>query len=418
MTTTHDRLHSIEVSLNRHLKAVKASYTGCQKQIRNTSLLFRPISTQDLTAVDTAIDRMRTISAKAVNQLHGPLTTQRIDAQEAVRLFKHVRQIDEPCFKPDLWSAAFKIKCAILAEGGLSGIMYSLGGNGDILGGLGYGLTFAATNITCGAISGFYFLRDWMNYRHINKNAKRIRALSASAFFGMTGLNVALIFSAARVRTTGDHGEILNFAEHSFLSTFNDGIALAIITLAVGGTILAINEGCRGISDRHSGYVEVTDYCHRKVDKPAEKYVLTTIANIEAVYYNQAGWLESRIDEIQENYIDRLSQLEELEDQLTDHESLVAAAADEIRRCDEAIRHIQQLTDETSINRDISRFALPVEDTIDTLKSEIDTHPEAPYVDALSRLSTAFNEAVNDIELAEMDFLNTSTHNAEDSSYV
>ena len=183
MTIKHDRLHAIEITLSRHLNEVEASYADCQKQIRNTALLFRPISTHDLAAVDTAIGRMQSISAKAVNQLRGPLTKQRIDAQEAVRLFKHVRQIDEPCFKPDLWSAAFKIKCAILAEGGLSGIMFSLGGNGDILGGLGYGLTFAATNIACGAISAFYFLRDWVNYRHINNSAKRTRALSATPLF-------------------------------------------------------------------------------------------------------------------------------------------------------------------------------------------------------------------------------------------
>jgi len=170
-------------------------------------------------------------------------------ATRAFRKFCTKSLIDEDTDIPDQLKTSFFVVVAVVVEGVAAGALYMLGGKMDsIAQAMGYGLSFAATNVMMALFIGFFAIRYGCIKHHDQLSVRVLKALAWLGFGVGTGLLGLLIFTGSRVRSLGTHIDIFNFEKLSLAATYTDGFTVLLFTLVLISSAVGIWKGATGFS--------------------------------------------------------------------------------------------------------------------------------------------------------------------------
>ena len=178
---------------------------------------------------------------------------------QSYRGFKAAHRITREARIPDLFTTGVVVFLFLFLEGAMGGGLFLADGKADTVVAFIYGFSIAGINIAAGMTTGFFAGR-YFGYRLRSKNpepgAAQIR-LAARFGFGLGVFAMLLLcFAAARTRATGSSHGIFDFDAVSFLDTFNDYYAVALIVLGILGWIVAFYKARTGIKDAIPGFTE------------------------------------------------------------------------------------------------------------------------------------------------------------------
>lgn len=237
----------------------------------------------------------------AVVMLLNVLFRARTTACRELRFFQITNRIRHSAANPMVTNTLLIITPLFCLEGMGMGLTMMSAGDMNPIPALGYGLIFSAINVALAVSAGFFCTR-YLTYRLHNKYADehdaKIRNLARSGLAAHLGLLLLLIFSTLRVRATGHHDGIFNFAEVGFLATFDNGFTLAILGISFLSTIIGVYEGRHGFSDIVPGYTQVQRRAEVLIDEQAGDLV-------DHSFDSLADQLEASIEDLEMRVEDR-----------------------------------------------------------------------------------------------------------------
>ena len=245
-------------------------------------------------AVETAKATIKRSVDYACREL-ARLTTMRVPAYENYRYIQWLHDLTRPAMKPDLLQTVFLALTGATIEGLAAGLMMIADGRMSIVSGLGYGLSFAAVNISVAVLAGF--VARYLNYRTVpgasDLGARPVRIAAALGFAFSLVLLAVLIFSAARTRATGEHSGVFQFQEVGFWQTFDDSIGLGIIALGFVASFVGVVKGYSRLFDPIPGFQQARDAGEEDIDNAAEDIA----ADCQDAIHEISDDLENKIDE-------------------------------------------------------------------------------------------------------------------------
>lgn len=202
------------------------------------------------------------------------------------------------------------------------------GGGAPIGEAVGFGLLFAGIGTALAHILGYHGLRR-INYRFLPeldaqsdipwKRRRMGRRIAAVCL----GLILLLVFSAARLRATGSLDDTFDFSDVGILATFDDGMAIALIAMAVVTTCLNTWQGITGWNDRAYGY----EVPFRELDDHEEKVL------------EQADGLHDQVENASVRVVDILLERQELlQDYVANPSETAARLVEDVRRHNVEVR--------------------------------------------------------------------------------
>lgn len=283
--------------------------------------------------IEAATENVKVISEEAIMAL-GQLTKKRMAAFRSYRLFCFLHGVDRDPMVPDVLMTIFLALLFLLVEGCATAALMIMEGRIDIVEGFAYGISFAAVNITCGLICGYFPLR-YLTYK-VNSPVPSpgdagVRSRALAGLVVLLFLMTLLIFSAARTRAIGSHSGIFDFEAVSFFATFNDSIALAIIAIGVLGTIVSVWKGYCGLSDPVPGLAEMHRQASEAVDAEAEDLLEESEENILEVAEEAEEVGELAYEDHEQQREERAKQYAALCDEIRTHNDNVLKSKDMLR---------------------------------------------------------------------------------------
>ncbi len=204
---------------------------------------------------DRAVRQMEIEAASVEVQLM-QLASAAKDVERGRRGFQAANRIMRPPRTPDVLKTLFIIMIGLVLEVIFAATGLFADGYVDLIPALGFALTFATANIGLGLAIGFTlrFVQYrseavlWSPAELTTRWIARI-GLAAQAIVAMV-----MVFAGGRMRITGRHDGLFDFAAVPFGATFNDGLSLVIMIIAALSVALAAAKGFGGFFDPIPGY--------------------------------------------------------------------------------------------------------------------------------------------------------------------
>ncbi|MEM9766216.1 MAG: hypothetical protein AAF968_27705, partial [Pseudomonadota bacterium] len=291
--------------------------------------------------LDAAEGAMNDIVAQAQQALEG-LATKCDAAGSYYRLIQATYQTFRPPKLTDWMNTVLVIIPFLLLEGGMAGAILIAEGRMDLVAGLGYGLIFAVVNILLGVLIGYLPLRhlayrtpldlsDPDADRDLTATTLMIRGLAAVGLVIGLAAEAALVFAAARLRSTGEHTGLTDFSEIGFWETFDDSLAIIVVVIGVCSVVLAMMKGYSGLTDPIPGYAEAYLSATADIDDAAEDIVDEADEAIEKLSDTALDQAEERIATAKERPAQAFGALNEIAANIDAHNDDVRAAQDALR---------------------------------------------------------------------------------------
>lgn len=243
--------------------------------------------------VQTTCEHIESIANNACASIN-KLADKQSDASKALRKFMMDNGMDRLPRKPDVFKAIFIAQLCGLAEGVLTAGQYVADGKFGLMSSIAVGAMTAVTNITAGLSIG-YFSR-FIGFRS-NAPAPRpedsiIRfAAKVATGIGIAGL-ILLHFGAARVRLTGELGDIFDFSEIGFGATFANYEGLTLMAFGAIGAVVAIYEGRNGLSDPVVGATEARKNAEEAISSSFERLYDGALSRLEDTFEDACKTVE------------------------------------------------------------------------------------------------------------------------------
>lgn len=391
-------------------EAAIESYADAMRRVAEIAAHQPELSTKKLELVlRTSIDQIKRQAADAQRLLAGQFTAQKIANGEELRLFLHQHGINRSPIFPDRLVTTAIMVAAWLAEGyGSATMLLADGKVPDAITAYSYGLTFSSINIAAGLFLGYWPLRHLFLKHHDAMPVATLRRRARVAFYGGVAALAGLIFSASRVRATGDHTGVFNFSEVGVLAGLNDSMTLTILAIGVIGTCVSILEGFRGIDDPIPGFNAVWKKGYLDANKPAEAFVDEVLETLSDSYSDALDANDDFIAE-QSAFEDREAQIGDCREQLLEHNLSVQMLEhrSKQRAADDA--YIQSRP--SLIQTEFPKLYIPVTETIDSLAI---TRPKDVTTPLVAELEAVYQEATAQLDAALLSFLNTDSYRPDD----
>ncbi len=207
-------------------------------------------------------------------------------AYQELRLMQWIYNTKRRPVLPDRLKNGYLVGMFGLAEGLGAGALMAADGKMAPEIGIAYGLAFAGTNLMMAGLAGF--IARYFHYRTmpgaLDPDGRPMRIAAWTGFAATTCFLLLLLFSAARTRATGSHNEIFDFGSVSFLATFNDSLAVALIALGVVGSVIGAIKGYSGIYDKYPGFLQAQQAAQDRSDAVADEIVDSCLDTINSTY--------------------------------------------------------------------------------------------------------------------------------------
>ncbi|MGF1463317.1 MAG: hypothetical protein ACFB2Z_09145 [Maricaulaceae bacterium] len=357
--------------------------------------------------VETDLKRLKAIAKRFPRDIHR-LIKARVKRGETLRYLLWSHDVQRPARDPDPLDTALRMAIFVGVEGGAVAAMMVAGGKLAIVEAAAYGLSFAAVTAAAGISAGFFGLRYALYKRRSPSPAPedaKVRRFGLAWFAGLAGLQGLLLFASARVRATGDHGDIFNFESAGFFTTFNDALSLCILTVGVIGAALSIWEGFGQISDPVPGLTEARRHAEAEINGEVADLTEDAQERIAACEDTLTD-IEDAIEELAEQNFARDEARASYNDKVRAHNNAVQKAKRAVRD-----RWAEQAEARTRITRKPGRKPgapdLKIFDALmlEPLGEEQAAPASAEYAGALSRQAAILREAMLIAETAVDDAL-------------
>lgn len=343
--------------------------------------------------VDQACKRLEATNV-AVRTRLADLKSARRDAEQAARLFREEHKITRELKRPNLFATTALIFITGTTEALVTMFALSADGKMDVLPATAFAGVFAVANIAIGLLTGG--VARFNNHRSecsiVKRGDKAIRRAAKLCVAACASLGAALIFTAGRVRATGEHDGIFTFDPLSFADTFQDSVGVAIMVFAFVSYVVSVVKGYSGIWDPIPGYSDAVGKSDQEILKSAEQIV------------------DDGFDRIDETATSTAKELEELMARPDDADALIRALLAFNAEVDDAMsdlavflsreweQHaILEGTDTPRPKADLSAF--------ENLKFDVaELVTTSPGREALDRLHQAQGDAADNISSAFAEF--------------
>ncbi len=239
----------------------------------------------------------------------------RLDLAVHLRHFMVEEGITRPARKSSPVATAAKLQCFLLLEAGAAATALAADGHMTITAALLTGTVLSGVNIALGVATGFFGLRG-SRYRAEAPQPKRWdRAIRmASAGFAALGFVTmgTMHFLAARVRLIGDHAGIWDWGKASFLTTFNDYNAVALILIGALSSLVAVREGWSQLADPIWGYSRVTRETERQISVAIDNACEDGAQRLEAAFERSLAIVEGAVADGEDSSAGRCADLQDL----------------------------------------------------------------------------------------------------------
>lgn len=236
--------------------------------------------------VKSAINHLQVITTRFPIRLQ-KLAERKLQAQSNERTFQAERNIYRPVKFPDILQTILLSVTGAVIETIMTSTGLVADGHVEPIVGFGFGLMFSSVTVALGLMTGYFCLR-YTNYKahttvlHPTDLTKRHMARFGLGF--SFSIVLVLIFTAARVRITGGHDNLFSFDEVSFAATFNDGLAIVIMIVAVLSYCIALWKGHSGFADPEPDYADHAGFASEEIDELAEEIVEDTLDDIDDTF--------------------------------------------------------------------------------------------------------------------------------------
>lgn len=236
--------------------------------------------------VKSAINNLQVITTSFPLRLQ-KLAERKLQAQSNERTFQAERNIYRPVKFPDILTTILLSVFGAVAETIMTSTGLVADGHVEPIVGFGFGLMFSSVTVALGLMTGYFCLR-YINYKtHATVLNPTDLTKRHMARFGLGSSLLTLlimVFTAARVRITGGHDNLFSFDEVSFAATFNDGLAIVIMIVAVLSYCIALWKGHSGFSDPEPDYADHAGFANEEIDELAEEIVEDTLDDIDDTF--------------------------------------------------------------------------------------------------------------------------------------
>ncbi|MBI1208198.1 MAG: hypothetical protein GC191_13045 [Azospirillum sp.] len=317
LRSSHEEIQS----LRRELAAAEGTSLAAAEQI-----------------VEVGVKALRR-TGERVQLLFRRLAMKRDAETQAYRAFQIDHGIEREATCPDIQSTVMVTQGAVLAEAAVTaGLLVSDGKLAPVEACI-YGLSFAGINVAVGLAAGYFGCR-FAGYRVNAPDARprdeHVRLAAWAGLGASAGALTLLNLAAARTRATGSHKDIWNFEKVSFLGTFDDYFAIAILILGALGAVLAVYKGWTGIKDPVPGYTEARQAAEDDILYAAEELRAQFEDATETQFEDAFDALEPEIERFEEDRETLRTGWLELASLVSAHNHTVEAARDAARRQAEA----------------------------------------------------------------------------------
>jgi hypothetical protein len=255
-------------------------------------------------AAKTAEDATRQMGVVAdwtVNALE-KLAAEKDKRDRAKRDFQAKHNISRDVKRPNALATILIIVIGFLFECVFTTTSLFSDGHMDLVLAMGFAATFSCVNVALGLAAGACL--RFVAYRNGSilqePGYATIRWIARCGFAMIVLVNLAMIFVGGRVRVTGGHDDIFNFADVSFAATFADGLALVIMVAAALSCGVAMWKAYGGFTDPIPGYGVFADAFDGMFGDEAEFMVATTQDHLASVSEAAGERIEDSWMEVEE----------------------------------------------------------------------------------------------------------------------
>lgn len=202
-----------------------------------------------------AVLQLKNVAARTKAELE-QMADATLNAETEKRHFQSGNDIYRPIQKPSLFVTSALLSIGWTLETAFTAISLFADGHMGLVPSMAFASVFASVNVGLGLACGFG-IRYWGGRISSSKQSSSQRLRSKLARWGVgaaAAIHGLMNFAAGRVRVTGGHDDIFNFADVGLFETFGDGLALIIMVAAALSFIVATFKGYSGLYDPEPEY--------------------------------------------------------------------------------------------------------------------------------------------------------------------
>lgn len=282
------------------LKGLRATLVGLSARFFEQNRFDTPEIERKINGIGDSAANMMRVSASNVEARLEELAETGRNADQIKRLFQAEHGILRDLKQPDPLITAFLVMLGWLLECVFTAIGLFADGHVDLIPALGFAITFSTVNVGLGLAAGSCL--RYVGYRSQNPvqlpRYKRTRQIALAGFLCILAVDVVMIFTGGRVRTTGGHDAIFDFSQTSFPATFGDGLALVIMIVAALSFGISVMKGRAGFSDPLPEYSDHAGRIDLGIDEEAEDIATSAQELVDEIYESAEEDILDLLDEV------------------------------------------------------------------------------------------------------------------------